>query len=305
MEIKNLGQLIQHLATKAGVAADDANLVNILSNAELTKVTLHSDLVKAMDENLLSVDAATDNHPVIGPKYKAQALNAFDKKMEAVIEELGLDDTAKAELKGVKSSYDRFEKLSAKLKDLSTKKDNASGSADKVALQKQIDDLLLKMQNEQKTYSEKLASVENDRLKDRINFELKSLYGNAKTIYDQLDPAIKSTSIDAVINSALLQKEAKFAYDDKGSLVVLKNDGTNLVGANHVKYTPQMLIDEILAQNKILAVTQQQQNNNQQQQQGQQHSTIVTGNGQQINGTNQSVANMNLEAIAAFEKASS
>src|SRR5690349_6773639 len=139
MEIKNIGQLIQHLATKAGVPPTDPNLINILSNAELTKVTLHSDLVKALDENLLSVDAATDNHPVIGPKYKAQALNAVDKKLEALMDEFGLDDAAKNELKGVKSSYDRLDKLGAKLKELATKKEGADSNKDKTALQKQID----------------------------------------------------------------------------------------------------------------------------------------------------------------------
>lgn len=289
MEIKNLGQLLQHLATKAGVATTDPNLINILSNAELTKVTLHSDLVKALDENLLSVDAATDNHPVIGPKYKAQALNAFDKKMEAVIEELGLDDTAKAELKGVKSSYERFEKLSATLKSLSEKKaDPDASKADKNALQKQIDDLLGQMKSEKSVYEQKLSDLEATRVLDKIGFEKRSLYGPMKTIYDGLDVAIKATSIDAIINKALQEKEAEFAYDDSGVFIVRKKDGTNLVGANHTKYTPQTLVDEILANNKILAV-----NTQQQQKQQQQNQQVDANNGTPISGTNQSVINLN------------
>jgi hypothetical protein len=294
MEIKNVGQLIQHLATKAGIAATDPNLLNILSNAELTKVGLHSDLVKALDENLLSVDAATDNHPVIGAKYKAQALNGFDKKMEQMMEELGLDDAAKTEIKGVKSSYERFEKLSAKMKELSAKKDDPNNKQDKSALQKQIDDLLQQMQTEKKTYEQKVSELEAARTNDRIGFEKKSLYGPLKTIYDGLPADVRSTSLDAVINKALQEKDAELAYDDKGSLIVRKKDGTNLVGANHTKYTPQSLVDEVLAQNKILVVANQQQNQNNNQ--PNQQKTVDAG-GQAITGTNQSVIDMNLAAI--------
>ncbi len=300
-DIKNLGQLLRHLATKAGIQATDPNLVNILSNADLTKITLHSDLIKALDENLLSVDAAVDNHPVIGPKYKAQALNTFDKKMESFIEELDLDETAKAEVKGIRSSFERFEKLTDKIKELSAKKSAAAGTGDKVALQKQIDDLLKKMQDEQKTYTEALKKVQDERLADKISFEKRSMYGGLKTIYDTLDADIRTTSIDAIINKALQDKDAEFAYDDKGSFIVRKKDGTNLLGANHTKYTPQTLVDEILAHQKILAVNNTQHQTNHQQTSSQQRQ-VEAENGQIINGTNQSVANLNLEAMKTFSE---
>ncbi|MBK7885125.1 MAG: hypothetical protein IPJ81_16070 [Chitinophagaceae bacterium] len=157
--IKNLGQLISHLATKAGIPAEDQHLKDILSNAELTKVTLHSDLVKALDDNLLSVDAAADNHPTIGAKYKAEALNAYDKVMARVMDELELDEETKTELTGVKSSYKRFEALAAKIKDLKTAKANAGSKEEKTGLQKQIDDLLEAV---------RVAKVEKDDEKGKV-----------------------------------------------------------------------------------------------------------------------------------------
>jgi hypothetical protein len=297
MEIKNLGQLLQHLATKAGIDSKDQNLINLLSSSELTKITLHSDLVKGFDENLLSVEAATDNHPVIGPKYKALALNPFDQKMQAIMDELGLSDEDKAELKGVRSSYERFEKLGAKLKELTTKKDNADTAKDKNALQKQIDELLGKLQAEKKAFEEQLQVEKAGRITDKINFEKRSLYGAVKTIYDSLDPSIRATSLDAVISKALQDKDAEFAYDDQGNFLIRKKDGTNLVGANHTKYTPQAFIDEVLAQNRILAVNPASNGTK-----TEQTTQVADGkDGQPVNGTNQSVAAMNMEAIRALQ----
>jgi len=80
MEIKTLGQLINHLATKAGVKADDPNLVNILSNADISKIPVHSDLVTAIDENLLHIEAALDQHPKVRAKYTSEVLSPFDSR---------------------------------------------------------------------------------------------------------------------------------------------------------------------------------------------------------------------------------
>jgi galactitol-specific phosphotransferase system IIB component len=305
LEIKNLGQLIAHLAKKAGLDTTDQNLINLLSNADLTKITLHSDVVKALDENLLSVSQAQDNHPLIGTKYKAEALNPIDKKIEALAEELGLDDASKQELAGIRNSYKKFEAFTAKFNAL---KENAVKEAGKgktdatsAALQKQVDELLQKMQLEKKTADEAIQKVQAERKGDKIKFNLRSLLGNTKTIYDNLDPAIKSAAIEAILNKGLQDKEADFDFDEKEEFIVKKKDGTNLVGANHSKYTPQALIDEILAQNKILVVANSQQNGQQKDQQQQNNQTSVNAeNGQKIDGTNQSVSDYNMEAIKSL-----
>ena len=306
MEIKHLGQLINSLALKAGILANDPALLGILSNAELTKVTVNGDFLKALDENLISMDAASDNHPILSAKYKSQALNPIDRKMEALMEQFGLDDAAKDEIKAVKSSYERLDKLAEKLKTLTEKKDGADTSKEKGALQKQIDDLLKKMQDEKSTYDKQLSEVQDERLRDKIGFELKSIYGGAKTIFDSLEGSVKASSLDAIINKGLQEKNAVFTYDDKGNFIVQTKEGATLLRANNTKYTPQELVDEILATNKVLAVNgnqQQHQNNSQnnQQQQGQQSRQVDAGNnGQQINGTNQSVTDFNLAAIESF-----
>lgn len=298
MEIKNTGQLIQHLATKAGIAADDKNLINVLSNSELTKIPIHSDLVKMIDENLLSVETASDNHPTIGAKYKSQALNAFDKKIQAVMDEMELDEDTKTELLSITSSYKRFETLATKIKELTAAKIAVAGKGDKAAIQKQVDELLVKLKeaNEQAVkkdaeHTEKLNAVTTD-------FLFRNKLVGKKTIYDKLEDDLRHSSLMVVINKAIQDNDAKVVYDDKGVPVLLKNDGTKLLGANHNAITLDDLIDDILAKKDILVKTQQQQG---QQQQGQ-PPVIIPGGGQQtILGTNQSVVDFNRqqrEAIA-------
>jgi molybdenum-dependent DNA-binding transcriptional regulator ModE len=303
VEIKNLGQLINHLAKKAGLDTSDQNLINLLSNSELTKITLHSDVVKAFDENLLSVTQAQDNHPLIGTKYKAEALNPIDKKLETLAEELGFDDATKQELAGIRNSYKKLEVFTAKFNELKENavKEAAKGKGDQTsaALQKQVDELLQKMQAEKKSSEEAIQRIQGERKGDKIKFNLRSMLNNSKTIYDNLDPAIKAAAIEAILNKGLQDKEADFDFDEKDEFIVKKKDGTNLVGANHSKYTPQTLIDEILAQNKVLVVANSQQNPQDNQQQNNQ--TVNAENGQtKISGTNQSVIDMNMEALSAF-----
>lgn len=309
MEIKNLGQLIQHFATKAGIASDDKNLINLLSNAELTKIPLHSDLVKSLDENLLSLEAATDNHPTIGAKYKAQALNAFDKKMQALMDEFEFDEEAKSEISGIQSSYKRFESLTAKIKELNNSKASASNKGDKDALQKQIDDLQAKLKAATEALPAKEAEFTAKLNNLRTDYLFKNKFSGKKTVFDQLPEDVKHASLMTIINKAIQDNDASVTYDENGNASLLKKDGSKLYGANHTLITLDDLIDNSLAQNKVLVVSQQQQApaaGQQQQQQQNGHQVIPGGNPSAVSGTNQSVVDFNRqqrESIASGTEA--
>lgn len=301
MEIKNIGQFLQHFATKAGIDVNDKNLISLLSNAELTKVPVHSDLVKALDENLLSIDAATDNHPTISAHYKAQSLNPFDKKMQALIDELELDEESKTLLTGTRSSYKRFETLSDKIKELMAAKSTAANSTDKNALQKQIDDLQLKLKTATESLTGKDAEFATKLSEAKVEFALRESLGSRKTIFDNLSADIRHSSLISVVNKALQDKDAQLSYDDKGNLQLLKKDGTKLYGANHTLITLDELIDSSLAQNKLLVVAEPAKTA---QQQNQQQPVVVPGGGTAISGTNQSVVDYNAQQLAAMTESS-
>ena len=284
MEIKNLGQFIQHLAKKAGVNEADPNLVNVLSNAELTKVPIHSELVSAIDNNLLSESTALDNHPKIKNYYHAQVLNALDKKLESILDESGLSDDKITELKAIKSTYARNEAVIAAIKDAASAASKGKATEDKSALQQQVDKLIADVKAANESKVTEIARVENLRKADKINYQLMALTGQSKTVFDEMPIEAKTAAINSVINKALLDKKATFDFDDNG-VFLLKGEGdTAVLGANQTKYTPQSFIDEVLAQNKILKVSEQAQ----QQQGGTQTTVTAAING--LNGNNQTTS---------------
>ena len=291
MEIKTIGQLIQHLATKAGILADDKNLINILSNSELSKVTIHSDFVKSLDENLLSIEAAKDNHPEIATIYKAQALNALDKRVLAIADELELSDEEMSELKKQISSYKKLELVIGKLKE--SKKETPDKGA-KDALQTQIDGLLADLKTANQIAAAKEVEFGKTINSTKIDFEVRSKLAGKKTIFDTLDSNIRHKSLMAVIDNALQDKDAEFSYDEKGNLQILKKDGTTLLGANHTKISIDDLVDGTLALNKILVVAEPPKAGAKQP--GQE--VIIPGGHQpEVNGTNQSVVDFNLSQL--------
>jgi hypothetical protein len=293
-EIKNLGQLISHLATKAGVSKDDQNLINVLSNAELSKVNVHSDLINALDNNLLSIDVAKDNHPEISKVYKAQALNAFDKNLETAISDAGFTEDEVTELKGIKNTYGRFEKVVAMLKE---KKAATPNKEDKSALQKQVDELIANMKKLEEGKDAEIARLKAQNAIDKVSYEVRDLLRGKKTIYDNLPAATRAASLSVLIENALKEKDAELVFDDKGAFTIQKKDGSAYLGANHSRYTPESFIDEILANNKVIAVNPQNPPKN-----PDTPPRVIDGDGEP-KGNNQ-VANINRknrEAMAANE----
>ncbi len=308
MEITHVGQLINVLAKKAGVDENDDNLKNLLANADLTKINIHGDLAKQFDENLLSIGTALDSHPTLRNKYFAEVLNPFDKRMQDIIEEMELDDTGKAELKNVRSSYKRFEALTAKMKELGAAKGNANSKTDKDALQKQIDDLQLELKKAKEEVTKKESEYKEKMETDRKDFRLRSHLAGYKTTLDSLDPEVRDSTILNLINKNLEAQDAELRLDEKGNLQPYKKDGSKLYGANHTLIDLKSLVESLLAQNKILQVTDTTKVNNQQQnhQQNNNNHTVIVPDGQQkVNGTNQTVADLNLAALKAIETSES
>jgi len=289
MSNKNLGQFITHLATKAGMDSNNPDLINLLSNAELTKITVHSDIEKAIDENLLSLDTAKDNHPTLKNHYQAQTLNALDRKIESLLDGSGLPEDKIAEIKAIKSTYSRNDAFVEAIQAAALAKGKGASTEDKSALQKQVDETLLKLQEAGAHTAAEVARVEALRKQDRVKYELKAMLGSEKTIFDTLPPAAKQSTLDSIINTALQDKKAEFDFD--GDNFILRGPGdTAVVGANQTKYTPKSFIDEILAQNKVLQVTNTATTQAATATPG---VTTITANQPAITGNNQTTSNLN------------
>jgi hypothetical protein len=289
--IHNLGQLLQHLATKSGVLANDPNLINVLSNAELTKITLHSDLVRQIDENLLSIDVAKDNHPVLSTHYKSQALNALDKRLLAIVGESNLlNEEELTEFKKPTNSYKKLDTVFEKLK--AVKPEPSGDAKPNEALKKQVDELVVKIAEGVKE-RETLVATHNESLqKVKTGYTFREKLGTRKTILDALSQETRTTSLMAVIDKALQEKDAVLTYDENGNAQLQKKDGTKLLAANNTPISLDDLIDGALATEKLLVVAPEQSTNP-----TPTPITVPGGNPTVIDGTNQSVADYNLAQL--------
>lgn len=233
--------LVKKLLSKAGVTYDGD------LSAEIP-----DEIVTSLDNKLLTIEAATNNHPQVKKVYFAQAYNGLDAEIENGVNEFELDDTAKAELKAEQSSTKRAILLARKIKELESKKVGADAGKTNT-LQAQITDLHAKLADEVKKQGELKNTYEKQIKGIHIQSKLDNLLGGYKTIYDELPSDAKQAAVNALLSKALQDSDAEFTFDEKGSLSLIKKDGTNLFGDNHTQLTPQSFIDKSLS--KILKVS--------------------------------------------------
>ena len=308
---KTAADFLKELAIKAGVKIEDENIKPLLAAPELANINIPDELITGIDNGLLSLDAAKNNHSAIKGHYFSQAYDGLDKELTRFIEDNKLPDDIKNEILAEKSSTKRAVLLAAKIKDLEEKK-ASSGKGEKDSLQQQINEL----NNQLRAEKDKEAGIRAEyekKLKDKdMSYALRNILGGYKTIYDELDGEVKDITLKAIINKSLNADAAEFTVDESGQLALRKKDGSNFFGEDNRLLTPKSYLDKIMSRDKILKVTDQYQNQNSngngngakphlnnngnQQRQNQNNGN---GNGNTVNHALNSLAD---EALAVFEK---
>jgi hypothetical protein len=240
---QKIGELINNLALKAGVPADNAELKALLSSEQLATIEVPDELVSSFDKGLLNIDAAKNNHPDIKKKYFADAYDGIDKQLIQLIEADTFDEADVAEIKAEKSTSKKQEMIISKLR---TAAKNAK-PADKEAINQQLaaaNKAALDAKNElaaEKTNS--ATQISNLKLQ----YAKKAVLASYKTIYDELDGGIKLATMEAIIDKALQDKNAVLEADEHGNIKLVGKDGTNVFGSNNVQLTAQSFLDQSLA----------------------------------------------------------
>lgn len=298
-----LKDFITQLAKKAGfdTTTDAAKpFFDALPDTDMPE-----DIHKGIDNALISLTEATNNHREIKNHYTKQALDGMDKEYLSLIEDFQLDEPTKAEVLAEKSTYKRGPLLTRKIVELERKKLSSTTGKDKQEIQKQIDDLQNQLKITKEAAENERKSFENQRLQDRINNKKNVFFSGMKTIHDELDPETRYTIIDSQVQKELQDRQAKFALDEQGNVVLMRNDGTNYFGENHQQVKPLQFIEQVLAKNKQLKVTDSSStgSNGAKPQNGAQP-TSTSNNGAKDPQTQSAVINRNNQALADYEAAS-
>lgn len=213
---------------------------------------LPDDIATQADNALLTIAAATNNHPDVKKVYFAQAYNGLDAEIKGLITEFGLSDEVKAEIEAAGGSTKKAVTLARKIKELSEKSQPADKDASK-KLNDQITELNKKLAQEIEKQTALKTDYENQLKGIKIQTKLSGMLGAYKTVYDDLPPVAKEAAINALVTQALSESDANFTFDEKGNLVLQKKDGSNLFGDNHTQVTPQAFLDKTVS--KILKVS--------------------------------------------------
>jgi len=239
-----IGEVINSLAIKAGIATDDAKLKSLLAAPELATITIDESLVTALDNGLLSIDAAKNNHPDIKKKYFADAYDGMDKQLLALVAADTFDQTDIDEIKAEKSTSKKAELIVSKLK--------AAAKSAKGADKDEINRQLTAAHEAARLAKAEVETVKNTyegKIKDiQLNAAIKAVFGNYKTIYDDMPPNLRTVTMEAIIKQGLQDKNAELRTDENGNLQLVSKDGSsNVFGANHVQLTPSSFLDQTFA----------------------------------------------------------
>lgn len=273
---------LKSLVKKAGLNPEDDKYKDFFSNAELGKIDVPDELATATDNSLISLTTAKDNFGPLKNHYTALALNGIDTNMEQMLDELGLGDDDKTELKLEKNTGKRIQALVKKVQTAEAKKANAD-KPDKVAIQKTIDDLNRQVLAERQKAVDAEAGFKQKEKQLRLDYTLTNLFGNQKTVFDKLSPDIRNATLRTAISQELQRKQAKIDFDDSGNVVILRQDGTNYFGDNNQPVTPVQFIEQTFAKENLLEKANSSHSNSGQSNSGN------SGSNQQINGNTEKV----------------
>jgi hypothetical protein len=292
-----LKDFITALAKKAGYDTESATAKPFFDALPDTEVP--DDIHKGIDNSLISLTDAKNNHPEIKNYYQKQSLDGVDKVLNDALSEYEFDEESRNEITGVRSTYQRVPALIKKLAELTAKKAGSGNNKDKAAIQKEIDDLHKAVATEKNSRVEDKKAFDNQMLTFKTNTKKTQLFSGIKTIHDELDPEIRFNILDSQIQKELQDNQAKFAFDDQGNFTLNKNDGTNYYGENHQQISPVKFIEQTLAKNKQIKISSPAPNNGANNSNGNQ--TKQTAGGDNNNG-NASLIERNNQAIRDFQQ---
>lgn len=254
---KSIGDFINELAQKAGIPKDNEHLTAFLSSdADLfNKIKVPDELVSSLDNSLLSLEVAKNNHPAIKNHYFASALNGVDSELNAIMDELQVPDPVKVVVLNEKSTPKRAALLIKKVKELESAKKNTDDKGEKASLQQQINELNDKLRQEKDGIQRIKDEYEGKIANMRLNSRLETMLSNYKTVFDDLPAEARNNALHSLLQKTLQDKNAVLKIDENGQLVLTRTDGANVFGDDNRQWNPQTLIENTLSQNKLLKVT--------------------------------------------------
>jgi hypothetical protein len=244
-----VGLFLGNQFKKAGIDISDKALEALL-NLDLD---VDDAVATKVDKALFTLDAAKSN-PELIKKFKAEALNGADEKMNAILAELGIDPDD--DFKGEKNTFERISKL-VKLATKITEEKAGAGKMSKDEFTKKE----AEYQRQLGQLKADMATKENEfkvaREQDLTTFEINQILTGKEYVFPkEMDAKLKISTAFGAIQAELAKKDLSIKRNAQGQLVILNKEGLPAYNESNVALEPNTFIEGALAQNKLLKINQ-------------------------------------------------
>lgn len=249
-----IGDFLTTLARKSNMEADP-HLISLLSNSEIANREIADEFAHALDTNLMSLEGAKNN-PAVLNHYKPIILKAVDDKFAVIAEKYGISE----ELLTEKSSYKKFDILESgiekRIKEIEAKQGTTGDKEKEAKLTAQLQELQTQMQklNEQKNQDieDVKSKYESEITEMHVKNQLASIKFATKDLPADVNTQIARTLIDSKLKEqgALLVRK-----DGELKLVQADNPEMDFVDSGYKKVSFSDFTQKVLADNKLLEVS--------------------------------------------------
>ena len=251
--------LVNSLASKCGKQNEQA-VIDILSRADLQNIDLADDVANAINNNLLTVEAAKNNL-TLKNHFNAITLGSVDAEILSMIKKLELGEEFETEITGLKNTFEKQRKLAEKLKESIDNLKASQGKGDDKAIErytKQINDLNAKIAqlNETTVPKKELEKVQKESESAVRDFMVNSKIAGLKFANQDVGNDVNITLANVLLNNALTKNKAVVVKD--GNDLKLKNsEDQNLDYLNEQNKNVSFddFMNKVFADSKILAVS--------------------------------------------------
>ena len=227
---KLLAEFISNLAAKAGLKADDAELLELVQNKALA-IDIPDTLVNALEQNIHSLQSAESK---IKNKLKAEIYNGLDAEFDRMMDDAGMDDAVKSEFSSKKfdSSIKRAVAISNKISELTTKSN--SGGKDSQKYIEEINKLKSDLSTLVANHKSEMEKVMNDNESNLTSIELNAMLSGYNYGLGDIDNDIKLLTAKTMLDKALANDAAKIIRKD-GKLTLTAADGSKFFDKNNIE----------------------------------------------------------------------
>lgn len=254
--MKKLGDILDNLFKKAGVDENNPTIIALLQNEAIFKAEIDEAAADQIQGNLHTLDSAKSR---IKKEILAETYNGIDAKLVATMDELQVPDDVRAAILAERSTPERASLLVKKIKELEASKSTANTKGEKSELQAEINQLKALNSQVANDYKNQIEQLKQSHENEAIDWQLTSSLSGYNYALGDIDPALKIQTAKSAISSAMQSDGVKVIKEGNQLKLVTAKDGTDYFNKQNNKVDLKQYVEQQLAQNKLIAVSNGQQ----------------------------------------------